>query len=252
MPDADPLLLLVAAAITLFAGIVKGAVGFAMPMIMISGLASILPADQALAALIAPTLATNLAQVMRAGWRRAWASTVEYRRLLVTLCLVIAVTAQTVPHLPQAALLMALGIAIVLFAATQLAGWQFRFHPRNRTPAEIAAGIVGGVFGGISGVWGPPTIALLLSLDADKHESVRVQGVVYLIGSVMLTAAHLASGVLNAATAPLSLALALPGLTGLWIGFVIHDRLNQQRFRRWTLVVLVITGLNLVRRALTL
>ncbi len=252
MTGTDPILLLVAVAITLFAGIVKGAVGFAMPMIMISGLASILPADQALAALIVPTLATNLAQVMRGGWRAAWTSTVEYRRLLVTLCLVIAMTAQLVPHLPQAALLMTLGIPIVLFAATQLAGWQLRFHARHRAPAEIAAGIVGGFFGGISGVWGPPTIALLLSLDANKRESVRVQGVVYLVGAAMLTTAHLASGVLNAATVPLSLVLTLPGMTGLWIGFAIHDRLHQQRFRRWTLVVLVLTGLNLVRRALTL
>ncbi|MEZ5773111.1 MAG: sulfite exporter TauE/SafE family protein, partial [Defluviimonas denitrificans] len=40
MFGTDPILLLTACAITLFAGTVKGAVGFAMPMIMISGLAS--------------------------------------------------------------------------------------------------------------------------------------------------------------------------------------------------------------------
>ncbi|MEZ5869796.1 MAG: hypothetical protein R3D46_15805 [Defluviimonas denitrificans] len=67
MFGTDPILLLTACAITLFAGTVKGAVGFAMPMIMISGLASILPADQALAALIVPTLVTNLAQSFRQG-----------------------------------------------------------------------------------------------------------------------------------------------------------------------------------------
>ncbi len=251
MSGTDPVLLLVASAITLFAGTVKGAVGFAMPMIMISALASILPADQALAALILPTLATNLAQAMRQGWRAAWKSMVEYRRLLVTLCLVIAATAQLVPHFPQAALLMTLGIPIVIFAVTQLLGWQLRFHAENRARAEITTGLVGGFFGGISGIWGPPTIALLLSLDVDRRENVRVQGVVYLIGAVILAVAHIASGVLNAETLPLSLLLTAPGMIGLWIGFAIHDRLDQQRFRRWTLVVLVITGLNLVRRALT-
>ncbi|WP_240784179.1 hypothetical protein [Tabrizicola caldifontis] len=39
----------VALAITLFAGFVKGAVGFAMPMILISGFAVFLPQDLALA-----------------------------------------------------------------------------------------------------------------------------------------------------------------------------------------------------------
>ncbi|MCU0802653.1 MAG: sulfite exporter TauE/SafE family protein, partial [Rhodobacteraceae bacterium] len=42
-------------AITAFAGFVKGAIGFAMPMIMISAFASLLPPDMALAALVLPT-----------------------------------------------------------------------------------------------------------------------------------------------------------------------------------------------------
>ena len=47
-------------AVTTFAGFVKGAIGFAMPLIMASAFASILPAQVALAALILPVLTTNL------------------------------------------------------------------------------------------------------------------------------------------------------------------------------------------------
>lgn len=246
----DPFLLAVTAGITLFAGMVKGAVGFAMPMVMISGLASILPADQALAALIVPTLVTNGIQAFRQGGRAAIESIVEYRRMLIALTLTIFVSAQLVPFIPQTLLLVALGLPIVSFALSQLAGWQFRFHADGRARAEVTAGVVGGFFGGISGVWGPPTIALLISLDASKAESIRVQGVVYLIGAAILAVAHLASGVLNPSTLPLSVILTLPGIIGLFIGFAIHDRLDQARFRHWTLVVLVVTGLNLLRRAL--
>ena len=248
----DLILLLLAVAVTLFASVVKGAVGFAMPMIMISGLASFLPAEQALAALIVPTLATNLAQALRQGLGAALATLREYRRLLITLCLVILAAAQAVPVIPQALLLLTLGLPIVAFALSQLAGWQLRFDAHNRGRAEVLTGLVAGFFGGISGVWGPPTIALLISLDVDKRENVRVQGVVYLIGAAMLAVAHLGSGVLNAATLPLSVALTLPAMAGLFLGFAIHDRLDAARFRRWTLVILALTGLNLVRRALTL
>lgn len=248
----DLTIFLMAVAVTVFASIVKGAVGFAMPMIMISGLASFLPAEQALAALILPTLTTNLAQALRQGWQAAWATTVEYRRLLITLCITIALAAQLVPVMPQAVMLATLGLPIVAFALTQLAGWQLRFHAKNRGRAEVTTGLVGGFFGGISGVWGPPTIALLISLDVEKRENVRVQGVVYMIGSAMLLAAHLGSGVANATTLPLSAALTIPAMAGLYMGFSIQDRLDARRFRRWTLVVLAITGLNLVRRALTL
>ena len=246
----DITVLALAVAVTLFASVVKGAVGFAMPMIMISGLASFLPAQEALAALIIPTIATNLAQALRQGWSAAIATAREYRRLLLTLCIVIAIAAQLVPIMPQAVLLAALGLPIVAFALSQLAGWQLRFHADNRGRAEILTGIVGGFFGGISGVWGPPTIALLISLDVEKRENVRVQGVVYMIGSAILLVAHLGSGVANHQTLPLSVLQTLPALGGLWLGFAVQDRLDAKRFRRWTLVVLAITGLNLVRRAL--
>ena len=53
--------------ITLFAGFVKGAIGFAMPMIMMSAFGSVLPATTALAALILPTLVTNIQQVFHQG-----------------------------------------------------------------------------------------------------------------------------------------------------------------------------------------
>ncbi len=252
MVGLDLTVISLAVAVTLFASVVKGAVGFAMPMIMISGLASFLPADQALAALIVPTLATNLAQALRQGIGAALGTTREYRRLLITLCVVIIASAQAVPFIPQSYLLFSLGLPIVAFALSQLAGWQLRFDAHDRGRAEVWTGVVAGMFGGISGVWGPPTIALLISLDVDKRENVRVQGVVYLIGAAMLTLAHLGSGILNASTLPLSIGLTLPAMVGLWIGFAIQDRLDAKRFRRWTLIVLAVTGLNLIRRALTL
>ena len=92
----------------------------------------------------------------------------------------------------------------------------------------------------------------LLSIKADKQETVRVQGVVFLIGAVVLMAAHLRSGVLNGVTLPFSLALAVPAMIGLALGYAVQDRLDQTRFRRWTQVLLVVTGANLMRRSLGL
>ncbi|MBI1220851.1 MAG: TSUP family transporter [Rhodobacteraceae bacterium] len=239
-------------AITLFASFVKGAVGFAMPMIMISGLASLLPAHEALAALILPTVVTNLFQAFRQGGRAALDTMRDWWRLIVTTCLFIALSSQLVLLIPQPVLLGALGVPIVIFALTQLLGRQIRFHAHNRALAEVLTGALGGFYGGLSGVWGPPIIALLLSLGIEKRESVRVQGVVYMIGAAMLFMAHLRSGVLNAQTLPLSALLVLPAVIGLWTGFRLHDRLDPARFRRWTLVILAVSGLNLIRRALSM
>ncbi len=238
--------------ITLLAGFVKGVVGFAMPMVMISAFASFLPAEQALAALIVPTLVTNLVQSLRQGAREALASVMAFRRLIVTTCLFIVISAQLVTLAPQALLLGALGLPITVYALVQLGGWGLRFPVANRPRAEYLTGAVGGFYGGMSGVWGPPTVALLVSLDIDKAQSVRVQGVAYTIGSLVLMAAHFGSGVMNAATAPLSAALVVPALVGQWAGFSLQDRIDAALFRRLTLLVLAVAGLNLLRRALGL
>lgn len=236
--------------ITLFAGFVKGAVGFAMPMIMLSAFGSILPATTALAALILPTLLTNVQQAFRQGTGAAYGSAMNFRWHIAMVLIFIAISAGFARAIPQGVMYAMLGVPIVCFALWQLSGRSLALPVDHRRRAEIGTGIIGGLYGGISGIWGPPLIVLLLSLGVDKREQVRVQGVVFLLGAVVLMAAHLASGVLNAQTVPLSAILCAPAVAGMLAGFALQDRLDVVQFRRWTLILLVLTGLNLVRRAL--
>ena len=238
--------------ITAFAGFVKGALGFAMPMIMISAFGSIMPAPVALAAMILPTLLTNLQQGFRDGKAEAWASTRKFRLHIAMVCLFICVSAGFVMLIPQWIMYAALGLPITLFALWQLSGRPMVLNLRHRRRAEGWSGVIGGLYGGISGIWGPPLIVYLLSIGTGKREQVRVQGVVFLLGAVVLTVAHLASGLLNAATLPLSAVLCVPALAGMMAGFALQDRLDVGQFRRWTLVLLILTGLNLISRAFEL
>lgn len=240
-----------ATAIALFAGFVKGAIGFAMPMIMMSALTSFLAPPVALALLILPTFVTNIAQAFRQGGGAALASARRFRLHIGAVLLSLAVSAQFVTTIPKAPMEAALGLPILAFALWQLAGRPMAIRIEHRARVEILLGIVGGLYGGISGIWGPPLIVLLLSLGTPKDEMMRVQGVVFLIGSVALVAAHLTSGVLNAQTLPASALIVVPAMIGNRLGQALHDRLDAQKFRRWTLVLLVLTGANLVRQALS-
>ena len=250
MAGLDPLHLALALAITLFAGFVKGAVGFAMPMIMISAFSSFVAPEVALAGLILPTVVTNLSQAFRQGRAAAWETVVTYRRILIATLLFIVVSAGFVHLIPQSLFLLLLGLPITAFALAQLGGVNLALKLEHRSRAEWILGAIGGLYGGISGVWGPPLLVYLLSIKADKVETVRVQGVVFLIGAVVLFAAHLTSGVLNSQTLMFSALLVIPAQIGQLLGTRIQDRLDQTRFRRWTLILLVLTGLNLARRAI--
>ena len=241
-----------AMAITLFAGFVKGAVGFAMPMIMIGAFSSFLPPEVALAGLIVPTLVTNLSQAFRQGVAPALGTVRTYWRILTATIVFIVISAAFVHVIPQKLFLLLLGLPIAIFAVLQLAGRNLALKLEHRTRAEWILGSIGGLYGGVSGIWGPPLLVYLLSIHADKRETVRVQGVVFLIGAFVLLLAHIHSGVLNAATGAFSVALAVPAQIGQLGGTFLQDRLDQSKFRRWTQVLLVLTGLNLARQAISL
>ena len=51
-----------------------------------------------------------------------------------------------------------------------------------------------GFFGGISGVWGPPTVVMLTARSTGIAEQMRIQGVIYGLGALVLLGAHVGSG----------------------------------------------------------
>ena len=120
--------------------------------------------------------------------------------------------------------------------------------PRWRRPFEWTAGTLSGILGGLAGTWGPPTVLYLLALDTPRDRQKAEQGVIYGLGSVMLLLGHLNSGILNAQSIWFSAALVPAALAGMWLGFRLGDRFDQDRFRKVTLWVLVIAGVNLIRR----
>ncbi|KAA8608210.1 hypothetical protein AL036_08015 [Salipiger aestuarii] len=246
----SPSLLALSFAIAAVAGLVKGMVGFAMPMILISGLSSFLSPELALAGLILPALVSNAIQALQQGWRAALASMRRFGLFLGVGLAFLLLSSQLVRVLPANVLLGMIGAPVTLFCVMQLAGWKPHLQHGPSRWLEGVTGAIAGFIGGLSGVWGPPVVAYLTAIDTEKREQVRVQGVIYGLGALALTGAHVASGVLNAQTAPFSALLLIPGLAGMWLGMKVHDRIDQAAFRKITLWVLLLAGLNLMRRAL--
>ncbi len=245
----SPQNLLLAVLVALGAGVVKGMVGFAMPMIMISSMSLFLPPELALAALILPTLVTNGMQALRQGRGAAWNTVKRFRIYLIAGGIMLVLSAQLVRVLSSDTLFLLIGGPVSCFAVLQLSGWKPKITERTNG-LEAAIGGLSGFVGGVSGVWGPPTVAYLTAIDTPKSDAIRVQGVIYGLGAVALSGAHLQSGVLNSASLPFSMLMIVPAVAGMLLGGLVHDRIDQQVFRHVTLVVLLVAGLNLVRRAI--
>ena len=144
---------MLAVLVAAIAGIVKGIVGFAMPMVFVSGLSTFLSPELALAGLIVPTLCTNVFQALRQGPAAAWNSIIRFRVFLFFGLLALIVGAQLVRLLPLQTMLLVIGLPIVLFALLQLAGVEVKLSGQS---FRVAAGVgaFAGFMGGLSGIWG--------------------------------------------------------------------------------------------------
>ncbi|MEM1272702.1 MAG: sulfite exporter TauE/SafE family protein [Pseudomonadota bacterium] len=230
-------------------GFVKGAVGFAMPLVIVSGLSLFLEPTLAIAGLIVPTVVLNMVQAFRYGLPNVRAVIREYRRYLALVCAMILITAQFVTRIPAETYYLIVGIPIVFLSVIQLLGVRPRIPDNRRAVADWSIGLTAGALGGFSGTWGPPTVLYLMAIGTPKAKSMLVQGAVYGVGSIFLLAGHVQSGVVNWVTLPFTTALLFPALIGQAIGLRMSDRLDPERFRRLTLIVIAIAGLNLIRRA---
>ncbi len=243
----DPILLIIIIIIALLAGIVKGIVGFALPMILITGLSIFIPIEQALASLILPTIFTNFIQSFTVSKSSFYKTIIDYKIFLFFSSVFLIISSQ-IYTLFSTELIMGL-IGIILFAYTnsQILGFELKF--KNNNFLTVITGSLNGFLGGISGIWGPLTVSYLISLKIEKNEQIKVQGIMYSFGSILLLFGHLYSGIFNLYTFSLSLSLVPLSIVGLFIGSIIRNKINQTTFKTLTLIMILIASINLIRKA---
>ncbi|CAM3550010.1 TSUP family transporter [Saccharibacillus sp. WB 17] len=140
-----------------------------------------------------------------------------------------------------AVLKTATGILIAVFAALMLLGRSLPI--RSERTAFVTAGLLSGLLNGSISVSGPP-IALILSNQGMSKQAFRanlaLNGVALNIVSVLSFAA---SGLLDQGTGGFLLWTIPAMLLGAWAGANAVTRLDEARFKRFSLWLILVSGL---------
>lgn len=228
-------------------GTIKGMLGFGMPLTTMSLLSTFVDVPTAAALNALPMLCANLFQANSAGLMVTILR--RFYPLLVTLAIGTWIGAMLVLALDPRWLLGILGAVVLAFCAISQLHPQLKLPDRRERSVGMATGFVAGVVGGLTTVHGPLLIIYVASLRLAKEVFVSALGAFFLMGGIFVTLAFIERGVLNGETAPWSLASVVPVLAGMWIGQRLGRRIDQERFRKLVLIVLLVLGLNLVRKA---
>ena len=243
----DPIILLIIIIIGFIAGVVKGIVGFALPMILITGLSVFIPIEQALASLILPTIITNFIQSFTISKSSFFNTIINYKIFLFFSSIFLILSSQFYLLFSAESIMGFIGIILFAYTFSQILGFQLKFT--NNDFLTVIIGSINGVLGGISGIWGPLTVSYLMSLKIEKNEQIKVQGIMYSLGSILLLIGHIYSGIFNRYTFSLSIALVPLCIIGLFIGSIIRNKIEQNTFKNFTLIMILIASINLIKKA---
>lgn len=126
----------------------------------------------------------------------------------------------------------------VLLVATYLMNQQYILPVKNKSMGRLTAGAVSGFFGSATSVGGPPLVLYFLNEKQDK-DTMRANMIwIFGLSGILIMVGHFFAGNIGAITDWQLLWPMLPAMIlGIYLGEKFFFRLNQQLFKRLSLII---------------
>lgn len=234
------------AAVFWLGGLVKGAVGFGLPLTTMAIMPYFLPVETALVvnALVIPF--ANIGQFVQ---QRVMLDTLRrFRWLLAGLCLGVPAGALFVSLVDEAVLLAALGVFVLGFSLLSMASPRLRLSGRGEPGLGAGVGLLAGVIGALSTANGPLLVLYLVARGIERRLFISALGLFFLLTGTLLSGSFMALGMVDAGRLMLAAAALAGTFAGMMLGNRLAGRLPAAQFRLAILVVLCLLGANLALR----
>jgi len=239
MTDQTITLIMIAVALTI-AGFVKGVIGLGLPTVSIGLLATQMPPAQALAIVIVPAIVTNIWQTfvgpyLRDIIRRLWPLMVG------TVIGILACSGMMTGPYARISTVV-LGLLLVIYGAISLGQVRFAVAEPNQKWVGGIVGLITGAISATTGVQVIPSMPFMQAIGMEKDELVQALGVFFTTATIALSFNLTAAGLLTTATAlPGGIALVC-AFGGMFLGQALRARMDQDSFRRWFLIAMMLLG----------
>jgi uncharacterized membrane protein YfcA len=145
---------------------------------------------------------------------------------------------------------VALGIALVAYAAWGLSGRALRLAPEAPRWLGPAAGLLTGAVTAVTGVFVIPAVVYLQALELSRDELIQAMGLSFTTSTLALGLALAGQPGLSTQVGTASLAMLVPALAGMGAGQWLRERLSVRVFRRAFFIGLALLGVGMAVRGL--
>jgi len=243
----DPLIILIILLAILAAGLIKGTIGFGMPMVALPILSFFMPPTTAMILLCAPIFLTNFLQIKF----KEGISSYRFLPMFISLIIGLIIGARLILEININTITQIIAISIIFAGFVNCFG--IKITSINQNQEKTITSIIGfgsGILGGLSTFYGPPILAYLVAADLPKEKFVRTVSTMYFIGSFPLYGSLIYYGFATSLDLIVSLVLIIPAYIAQQLGTKIRDKINQKQFKMCILITLIILGFSLLIKTL--
>ena len=243
----DPTIIIIVILAVLAGGLVKGTLGFGMPMVALPIIAFIIPPTTAMILLCAPIFLTNFLQIKF----RQGVSSYRFLPMFLSLIIGLIIGARLILEIDVNTITQIIAVSIIFAALVNCFGIKIKnINKNHENTITSLIGFGSGILGGLSTFYGPPMLAYLVAVDLPKEKFVRTVSTMYFIGSFPLYGSLIYYGFATKEDLIFSLILIIPAFIAQQIGTKIRDKFNQNQFRICILITLIILGFSLLVKTL--
>ena len=243
----DPTIIIIIILAVLAGGLVKGTLGFGMPMVALPIIAFIIPPTTAMILLCAPIFLTNFLQIKF----RQGVSSYRFLPMFLSLIIGLIIGARLILEIDVKTITQIIAVSIIFAALVNCFGIKIKNINKNHENSITSLiGFGSGILGGLSTFYGPPMLAYLVAVDLPKEKFVRTVSTMYFIGSFPLYGSLIYYGFATKEDLIFSLILIIPAFIAQQVGTKIRDKFNQKQFRICILITLIILGFSLLVKTL--
>ena len=243
----DPTIIIIIILAVLAGGLVKGTLGFGMPMVALPIIAFIIPPTTAMILLCAPIFLTNFLQIKF----RQGISSYRFLPMFLSLIIGLIIGARLILEIDVNTITQIIAVSIIFAALVNCFGIKIKnINKNHENTITSLIGFGSGILGGLSTFYGPPMLAYLVAVDLPKEKFVRTVSTMYFIGSFPLYGSLIYYGFATKEDLIFSLILIIPAFIAQQIGTKIRDKFNQNQFRICILITLIILGFSLLVKTL--
>ncbi len=242
-------LLTVGVVAMLSGGLVKGTLGIGLPLVAIPQLSLVYSLPVAGGLLIAPTVVSNFAQSFEGGSSLIGGRLKRFGWLCVLLLIGLIAGTQILVLVPEKILYLLVGSSIVGFSSLTHFYPQIRVTEQQHRWAGPIVGVLAGVLGGMTSIYGPPLLIYLAALRLPRDEFVGVISLVYFVGATGYGIGLAGAGIADLELLTWSALACIPVFAGMWVGQRLRKRLDEKRFTNWLYVFYLIIGGSFLVRA---